>query len=419
MCGSTSRVTHPCKHSRSNLSTKGSTWTYIQPASLRVSALYWWEASTRAPGPDSLATSLCQQLRCARPRDRNRLDRAGLDGGTHRQPRQPEHVQASLFAALTKIGVRGCAVKIGMVATAPIAPAILAALATFAGPVVYDPVLRASSGGLLYDGDHEAILALAKRATLVTPNLGEAAWLLDRPVRTESDARAAACDLRAFGMAAVLVKGGHLEGEATDVLLSPAGERLLSSPRVAGRVRGNGLRSGHGHRRQAGGRRDAGTGSGLGQGMAHRPHQERPCRRRRTPSVTRLCFSRKLADRPRAQFFRQRAQTRQACPAPPRGPRYGRWKFHIPKAIFHRSGTAAKHDAGHGPRVDARVFNRQPVRGQGGEREESPGDEEHRLGEERPASVTRRRPRTRPPQNRREPAACDSRSMVPSAGVGQ
>lgn len=150
------------------------------------------------------------------------------------EPRQPEHVQASLFAALTKIGVRGCAVKIGMVATAPIARAILAALATFAGPVVYDPVLRASSGGLLYDGDHEAILALAKRATLVTPNLGEAAWLLDRPVRTESDARAAACDLRAFGMAAVLVKGGHLEGEATDVLLSPAGERLLSSPRVAG-----------------------------------------------------------------------------------------------------------------------------------------------------------------------------------------
>jgi hydroxymethylpyrimidine/phosphomethylpyrimidine kinase len=150
------------------------------------------------------------------------------------EPRQPENVRASLTAALAKIGARGCSVKIGMVATAPIARAILAALATFAGPVVYDPVLRASSGGLLYDGDREAILALASRATLVTPNLGEAAWLLDRPVRTESDARAAARDLCALGMAAVLVKGGHLEGEATDVLLSPAGERLLSSPRIAG-----------------------------------------------------------------------------------------------------------------------------------------------------------------------------------------
>jgi len=150
------------------------------------------------------------------------------------EPRQPENVQASLAAALAKIAAPGCAVKIGMVATAPIARAIVAALATFAGPVIYDPVLRASSGGLLYDGDREAVLELAKRATLLTPNLGEAAWLLDRPVRTEFDARAAARDLRALGMAAVLVKGGHLEGEATDVLLSPAGERLLSSPRVAG-----------------------------------------------------------------------------------------------------------------------------------------------------------------------------------------
>ncbi len=150
------------------------------------------------------------------------------------EPRQPESVQASLAAALAKIGAQGCAVKIGMVATAPIARAILAALANFTGPVVYDPVVRASSGGLLYDGDREAILALANLSTLVTPNLGEAAWLLGRPVRTESDARAAARDLRTLGMVAVLVKGGHLEGEATDVLLSPAGERLLSSPRIAG-----------------------------------------------------------------------------------------------------------------------------------------------------------------------------------------
>jgi hydroxymethylpyrimidine kinase/phosphomethylpyrimidine kinase len=69
---------------------------------------------------------------------------------------------------------------------------------------------------------------------LLTPNLGEAAWLLDRSVRTESDARASARALRALGIGAVLVKGGHLEGDATDVLLSPAGESLFSSPRIAG-----------------------------------------------------------------------------------------------------------------------------------------------------------------------------------------
>jgi hydroxymethylpyrimidine kinase/phosphomethylpyrimidine kinase len=75
---------------------------------------------------------------------------------------------------------------------------------------------------------------LARRSSLLTPNLGEAAWLLDRPVGSESEARAAARDLRALGIAAVLVKGGHLEGDATDVLLSPAGESILSSPRIAG-----------------------------------------------------------------------------------------------------------------------------------------------------------------------------------------
>ena len=150
------------------------------------------------------------------------------------EPRAPERVQAALTAALAKVGATGSCIKIGMVATTPIAQAILMALSSYPGPVVYDPVLRASSGDALYDGDRESILALAQRATLLTPNLGEAAWLLDWPVRTESDARGAARALRARGVAAVLVKGGHLEGDATDVLLSPAGETLLSSPRIAG-----------------------------------------------------------------------------------------------------------------------------------------------------------------------------------------
>jgi hydroxymethylpyrimidine/phosphomethylpyrimidine kinase len=121
-----------------------------------------------------------------------------------------------------------------MVTTEPIAQAIEAALRSYAGPVVYDPVLQASSGDSLYDGERSAILALARRVSLLTPNLGEAAWLLDRPVRSESEARAAARDLCALGIAAVLVKGGHLEGDATDVLLSPAGESIFSSPRIAG-----------------------------------------------------------------------------------------------------------------------------------------------------------------------------------------
>jgi hydroxymethylpyrimidine/phosphomethylpyrimidine kinase len=150
------------------------------------------------------------------------------------EPRSPERVRIGLAAALARTGVAKTAVKIGMVASAPIAEAILSALEGFAGPVVYDPVVRASSGGSLYQGDRESVLALSTRATLLTPNLGEAAWLLDRPVRTEMEAREAASALFGMGVRAVLVKGGHLEGDATDVLLSPAGESLFSGPRVAG-----------------------------------------------------------------------------------------------------------------------------------------------------------------------------------------
>jgi hydroxymethylpyrimidine kinase/phosphomethylpyrimidine kinase len=150
------------------------------------------------------------------------------------EPRAPERVRVALASALLRVGEAGSAVKIGMVATGQVAQAIAAALGAYAGPVVYDPVLRASSGDSLYDGDRDAILALARRATLLTPNLAEAAWLLDRPVRTESDAREAARALQVLGIAAVLVKGGHLEDDATDVLLSPVGESLFSSPRIAG-----------------------------------------------------------------------------------------------------------------------------------------------------------------------------------------
>ena len=150
------------------------------------------------------------------------------------ETRAPERVRVALAAALARVGTASSAVKIGMVTSAPIAQAIEEALRSYAGPVVYDPVLRASSGDSLYEGDRSAILALARRSSLLTPNLGEAAWLLDRPVRSESEARAAAHDLCALGIAAVLVKGGHLKGDATDVLLSPVGESILSSPRIAG-----------------------------------------------------------------------------------------------------------------------------------------------------------------------------------------
>ena len=148
------------------------------------------------------------------------------------EPREPARVSRALAAALARMGAPS--VKIGMIATAAIARGIASILSRFTGPVVYDPVLRASSGGSLYDGDREAILELAKCASLLTPNLSEAAWLLGRPVETLTDAKVAARDLLAFGTPAVLLKGGHLAGDATDLLARAGTLRAFTHPRVAG-----------------------------------------------------------------------------------------------------------------------------------------------------------------------------------------
>jgi hydroxymethylpyrimidine kinase/phosphomethylpyrimidine kinase len=151
---------------------------------------------------------------------------------TSAQPRESDRVGRSLALALAR--GPGPGVKIGMVASAGIALAIADALQGARGAVVYDPVLRASSGGWLYQGSRDAILDLARRVTLLTPNLGEAAWLLEQPVESLADADAAARALVGLGIPAVLVKGGHLAGDATDVLMDARGQRVFSSPRIPG-----------------------------------------------------------------------------------------------------------------------------------------------------------------------------------------
>jgi hydroxymethylpyrimidine/phosphomethylpyrimidine kinase len=155
---------------------------------------------------------------------------------TRIEAREAGLVGQSLSAALTRSRRPGSSVsvKIGMVATAGIARALADELSGFPGPVVCDPVLRASSGGALYDGSREAMLVLARAVTLLTPNLGEAAWLLDRPVEDLSDAKLAALDLVALGVRAVLLKGGHLVGDATDVLVDETGQHLFTNPRIPG-----------------------------------------------------------------------------------------------------------------------------------------------------------------------------------------
>lgn len=157
------------------------------------------------------------------------------------EPRQATALAAALAAALGPSSP-GTAVKLGMMPDAATAQAVLNALRSFAGPIVFDPVLGASSGGALYSGDARELLALAARATLVTPNAGEAERLTgERVVDLEGAARAGRA-LIAAGAPAALIKGGHLAGaEAIDLLVTADHTRAFAASRLTGPpVRGTG-----------------------------------------------------------------------------------------------------------------------------------------------------------------------------------
>jgi hydroxymethylpyrimidine/phosphomethylpyrimidine kinase len=149
------------------------------------------------------------------------------------EPRAPDRVTDAIRQALAPSGGTG-AVKIGMVATPALVEAILEGLAGFAGPVVFDPVLGASSGGGLFAGEPAGLMPLVRRATLTTPNLGEAAALTGSAVESVEEARRAGRALVAAGAPAVLIKGGHLAGAATDLLVTAGGQEVFSAPRLPG-----------------------------------------------------------------------------------------------------------------------------------------------------------------------------------------
>ena len=141
--------------------------------------------------------------------------------------RQIDAVADDLFPA---------AVKTGMLATAELVEGVAAALAARSFPnYVLDPVMVATSGDRLLDRDAERSVAmhLLPLATLVTPNLDEAAILVgdsvDGPVEMEAAGRA----LLSLGPAAVLIKGGHGSGASVvDVLVTEDGVRHFEHPRL-------------------------------------------------------------------------------------------------------------------------------------------------------------------------------------------
>ena len=130
------------------------------------------------------------------------------------------------------------AVKIGMLHSAETVRTVATALRRHAlRTVVLDPVMIATSGAVLIDQEAVAVLVyeLFPLATLVTPNLDEAALLVGRPLATEADMEGAARQLLEMGANAVLVKGGHLAGDTVSDLLLVRGEapHWMRGPRIA------------------------------------------------------------------------------------------------------------------------------------------------------------------------------------------
>jgi len=162
--------------------------------------------------------------------------------GIHPVP--PEFVTAQIDAVFGDLAVG--AVKIGMVAQSAVIDAIAASLKHWAPQhIVLDPVMVATSGDrLLNAGAVEALRSkLIPMASIVTPNLPEAAALLDEPVATgEAAIESQGKRLLAMGCPAVLIKGGHGQGsESVDYLVRAGGVIALSAPRVAtGNTHGTG-----------------------------------------------------------------------------------------------------------------------------------------------------------------------------------
>jgi hydroxymethylpyrimidine/phosphomethylpyrimidine kinase len=162
------------------------------------------------------------------------------------EPVAPALVAESAHALLLEENVR--AIKIGMIGDVKIAEAILKLVQPRGDlPIVVDPVLQSSSGVLLFNGKLEkardAYLSLSKHA-LITPNLLEAAALLDLPRQPQDGAgvEQAARMLVGKGVRAALVKGGHLQGEPVDALAAGGAAEQFSGPRLKARARGTGCR---------------------------------------------------------------------------------------------------------------------------------------------------------------------------------
>lgn len=186
--------------------------------------------------------------------------------GVHYIP--PDFVAQQMRVVLHDLGAD--AVKVGLVLNANVVDAIANVLEADAKgvPLVLDPIFTATGGTLSLDEEGHAALTrrLAFVATLLTPNLEEAALLCGGELITTLDEQRAAAEmLRTIGSPAVLIKGGHGTGpDMHDVLATADGVEVFTAPRVDTQ-----------HTRGIGSTLAAAIATGLAQGMELRPAIQR------------------------------------------------------------------------------------------------------------------------------------------------
>ncbi|OTA17138.1 phosphomethylpyrimidine kinase [Xenorhabdus vietnamensis] len=144
-------------------------------------------------------------------------------------------VATQLESVLEDIAVH--AIKIGMVLTLEIIKAIVEVLRFYCGPIILDPVMMAKSGDVLLQEEAMSIFRtdLLPLATLITPNLPEAAVLLGKEeARTLAEAESQGRELLKLGAKGVLMKGGHFNSNnCVDLLILPEQQTInLTAIRV-------------------------------------------------------------------------------------------------------------------------------------------------------------------------------------------
>ena len=152
----------------------------------------------------------------------------------------PEMVRDQIIAVMEDI--EPSAIKIGMLANARIANAVADVLSHYTTPIILDPVMISSSGHRLLAPEAQVILKerLLPLATLLTPNIPEMAALTDMPLTTLEEKGSAARHLISSGAHAILLKGGHEEGDTKrDILYRSTPDDIsveyFSSPTIATR----------------------------------------------------------------------------------------------------------------------------------------------------------------------------------------